>query len=140
MASAWYLLATMIFVSVKCSQGVLSAEDIESIKSDPVSRANYGVMLQPIKTIYPAMSIWIHVFKLRMPPWVEHLRFSAAALCTREMKVDPDPPKAPCDDYYGHNDCQGRIEREPIANKPAAKPANDEYKCIIQHILIKKLR
>ena len=36
---------------------------------DPVSRANYGVLLTPIKTIYPASSVWMHVFTMPLPRW-----------------------------------------------------------------------
>ncbi len=36
---------------------------------DPVSRANYGVLFTPIKTIYPASSVWMHVFTMPLPKW-----------------------------------------------------------------------
>ena len=72
-------------------------EDFINVRVDPVSRANYGVLLKPIKVFYLASSTWMHVLKLRIPPWMEHPRFLASALCTKEVKVEVTPPLGPCE-------------------------------------------
>ena len=51
---------------------------------DPVSRASYGVLFTPIKTIYPASSVLVHMFKIQLPLWLRLIKFREGACDDRK--------------------------------------------------------
>ena len=50
---------------------------------DPVSRANYRILLTPIKTIYPESSVWVHVFTMSIPAWNSLSKIFKEDPCTK---------------------------------------------------------
>ncbi len=112
---------------------------------NPVSRANYGVLFTPIKTIYPASSVWVHLFKLKLPPWMELVKFQSKTICdpgtpARDSRYTiPAPTHLPPDECgQSFTDCPGIIEQEINPIYKGAQAATNEYKCIVQDLLIKK--
>ena len=81
----WVILVTAILLSAALGQEIWEDKSPETGEEngskDPVSRANYGVLLKPIKTIYPAMSIWMHVFAMPIPKMVSLDQFFNQSAC-----------------------------------------------------------
>ncbi len=135
------LAGTMRPVNSRGSKALIPA----SQNQNPVSRANYGVLFTPIKTIYPASSVWVHLFKLKLPPWIELVEFQSRTICNpgvpaRDSKYAvPAPTHLPPDECgQTFTDCPGIIEQEVNPIYRGAQKATNEYKCIIQDLLIKK--
>ena len=84
------------------------------------------------------------MFKLKLPPWLELVKFQSKSICDPETPavdskhagIPPTLPPQECG--QGYTDCPGIIEQEIQPHYQGAQHATNEYKCIIQELLIQK--
>ena len=83
----FWLIILVTTVLMSAAQGQELWEDKspetgeETGSKDPISRANYRVLMKPIKTIYSATSIWMHVFTMPIPKMVSLEQFFNYSTC-----------------------------------------------------------
>ncbi len=126
--------------------GSPDAED-ETGSKDPVSRANYGVLMKPIKTIYPATSVWMHVFTMPIPKLASLDKYFNYSVCRVRSDVTIKPgenqvlvrnivQKKLCQGKYCQG--QGRHVETEYQVQNSTQPT-EVYKCILVKKIMSRL-
>ncbi len=113
---------------------------------DPVSRANYGVLFKPIKTIYPASSVWVHMFKIKLPPWLGQFKFKGGTCDGRPRtpeiitRTNPEFEQEFTTRTEEHEDECERSPQSPNCKVVTGNMQTPDFKCIVQNKIIRKLK
>ncbi len=149
----WPMLLTTILVALAgltlasntIPQTSKSNEPKPAEDEDPVSRANYGVLFKPIKTIYPASSVWVHMFKVKMPPWLGQFKFKGGTCDgkprTPEIitRINPEYQEYTTRAEETEDECD-RNPQSPACKTLTGTMQTEDFKCIVQSKIVRKLK